>query len=66
MLYTAQTTRCQTKVVSETKQGKDVERNTKGLVSGTMLALARGENLGPDKQCPGQDMNPGLPNMRQK
>jgi len=53
-------------VVSETKQGKDVERNTKGLVSGTMLALARGENLGPDKQCPGQDMNPGLPNMRQK
>jgi len=30
---------------------KDVERNRKGLVSGTMLALARGENLGHDKQC---------------
>jgi hypothetical protein len=26
-----------------------------------MLALVRRENLSWDKQCPGQEMNPGLP-----
>jgi len=48
------------------RTGKDVQGNAKGLVSGTMLALVWKENLCHDKQCPGQDMNPGLPNTKQK
>jgi hypothetical protein len=46
--------------------GKDLEGNAKDLVSGTMLALVWRENLSHDKQCLGQDMNPGLSNIRQK
>jgi hypothetical protein len=65
MLYTAQTTRCQTKEISE--QNREIcGRNAKGLVSGTMLTLVWTENLSQDKQCPGQDMNPRPPNTRQK
>jgi len=48
------------------RTGKDVEGNAKGLVSGTMLALVWKENLSQNKQCTGQDMNPGLPKTRQK
>jgi len=48
------------------RTGKDVQGNTKGLVSGTMLALVWRENLSHDKHRPGQDMNPGLPNTKQK
>lgn len=65
MLYIAQTTRCQTKVISE-QNGERCGRKRQGsgfrYYGGTCL---KGK-LSQDKQCPGQDMSLGLQNTRQK